>query len=32
MKTILIQAIDPADGLVRENEVLVSRIVGWYRR
>lgn len=32
MKTILIQAIGPRDRGVRENEVLVSRIVGWYQR
>lgn len=32
MKTIKIQAIDPDDQGVRENEILVSRIVGWYSR
>lgn len=32
MKTIRIQAIDREDDGVRENEVLVSRIVGWYSR
>lgn len=32
MKTILIQAIDPADRGARENEVLISRIIGWYSR
>lgn len=32
MKTISIQAIDPGDGKTRNNEVLVSRIIGWYTR
>ena len=32
MKTIRIAAIDSDDGKVRQNEVLVSRIVGWYER
>lgn len=32
MKTIKIKAIGPRDRGVRENEVLVSRIVGWYQR
>lgn len=32
MKIIKIQAIDPDDQGVRENEILVSRIVGWYTR
>lgn len=32
MKTILIKAIDPDDRGVRENQVLVSRIIGWYSR
>ncbi len=32
MKTIKIQAIDPDDNGVRQNEVMVSRIVGWYSR
>lgn len=32
MKTIHIPAIDPNDGFVRDNEIFVSRIVGWYTR
>lgn len=32
MKTIKVQAVDPNDGKIRENEIVVSRIVGWYQR